>query len=200
MPFSAFEASFRHGDISRKVRSRLDWSLLERLVRDGGAAIRVRREASPAWAAAHTAYSVWYTDDSGTFADFHHPAAAPIPFHRITRHFGALPSASRATVRSMAAFFEARRGAVLPVTEIVTLELGEGRVVVLDGNHRLAAVFLKRGNRPAPLPVMFVEYRVTAPLSADLLPDLSHHRPTAAPTGAGTDGARPGGGEEAASA
>jgi hypothetical protein len=65
------------------------------------------------------------------------------------------------------------------VVEIVTLTLSSEETLVLDGNHRLAAIYRTRPGWQEPVAVRIVEYRIGISTSygEDLLPDLVHHLP-----------------------
>jgi hypothetical protein len=67
--------------------------------------------------------------------------------------------------------FEHVLAAVPPRLCLPTLDLGEGRRLVLDGNHRLVALLRLVAAGSA---AVVREFRVSAPLDPDLLPDLRH--------------------------
>jgi hypothetical protein len=175
IPFGPFERSYRYGDVSGRIRALLDWGLLQDYVDRGEASIEIYRHWAPRWLESHVAFSVWYITDEGEFATYTNPASRPISFREIDEIHDVLPRESMAAIESVSRWLEIRRDGVLPTTEIVTMEISPGRVLVLDGNHRLAAISRRRSSWPIPLQVNLVEYRIIAPDDVRLLPDLRFH-------------------------
>lgn len=175
IPFDNFEHNFRSGANGKIVRSLLNWDLLRTLHGIGEAEVSVHTEVSITWLRSREVFSVWYKDRKSNFTEYHSEGARPVKFNEIDRIYRTLPPESQASIASMALNFEVQRIGSLPSTEVVTLSLPHGRTLVLDGNHRLASMVLNRGRRPVPIPVNIIEYRISAPLVGDLLPDLEHH-------------------------
>lgn len=182
VPLGSFERHFRHGDVSQRIRVMLDWERLREHVDVGRARVELHRHWSVQWFETHEVYSVWYARDDGDegmrFVGYSDPGARPMPFSRVHEYFPALPAVRTTAIESMARQLEQRPQGTLPTAEIVTLLIGPKRLLVLDGNHRVAAIRYGRGDPHAmPLPVTLVEYRIIAPHDPTLLPDLTHHLP-----------------------
>lgn len=176
VPFGPFEKSFRRGEIGQRIRVLLNWELLRQQTDSGAGRIRVHHEWSIAWLESHEIFSVWYATTENTFAEYYSDDVHPIRFHDIDDYFDNLPEHSRATIDSMAGALEVRSHGSLPQVAIVTIKLPMNRLLVIDGNHRIAAICRSRPNRTGPITATIVEYRIEAPIDPDLLPDLSHHQ------------------------
>ncbi len=179
VPITNFERSFRRGDVSHRIRSRLDWDLLRHYVDAGQARVQVVRAWSGDWLGENEVISVWYARIDHTAPDFASATwrdsdVEPIRMSQVRDYFHAMPDARRAGIESMGRSLSIRPEGGLPVIEVVTIQLAAGRLLVIDGNHRVAAV--ARPER-APLPVTVIEYRIVAPQDGDLLPDLKYFYP-----------------------
>lgn len=180
VPFTAFEQSFRYPKDREGVRPLLSWDLLRDHVEDGRARITVQRAGSENWLAKRTAYSVWYAKNrrlpqQGLRVAEHTVAdAMPIPHNHIDQYHTILPKGTQSTIESLAVQLEIHPDGRDPTVEIMTFQLTDDEIIVLDGNHRLAARYYNRDDRP--LPARLVEYCIEAPLDPELLPDLARHK------------------------
>ena len=176
IPYEAFERSFRHGDVNQRVRVLLNWDLLGRLVCNGGASITLYRNWSSELIESHRVFSVWYVNESNSFAGYHEGQVKPVLFKEIDKYFEILPVESREAIDSMARWLEHRPDSSLPKVEIVTMEVGRNDIIVLDGNHRMASLAHSRPRR-SRITAITCEYRIRVEigLNEDLLPDLCHY-------------------------
>lgn len=181
VPFEPFEKSFSKGEVGQRIRAQLNWELLRRHIESGRARITVHRAWSIAWLDSYEVFSVWYTTVEKVFAAYDAAGVRPIRFSDIDDYFGALSEQSRATIESMADSLQLRPHAILPQVEIVTVRLSRDQLLVIDGNHRVAAIRRGRPHRAGPIPATIVEYRIDAPLDPELLPDLAHHQRVGTP-------------------
>jgi hypothetical protein len=177
VPFTSFEKSFRRGDVSQRIRVRLDWDRLISYIEDGAATIRTHRHWSADWLKQNRIFSVWYTrTDTGLFAEYLDQNILPISHEKINEYLEILPMDIRSGIESMADYLKLRPDGVLPTVEIVTFEISDHNLLVLDGNHRVAAIAKGQNGSTYPLLVNIVEYRISAPVDPELLPDLIHHQ------------------------
>ncbi|QIJ62017.1 hypothetical protein [Streptomyces sp. JB150] len=149
------------------VRVALDWPRLAALHRTG--AVRVVREdhALDRLPPPYAYYAPWYADPAGRPTDYRAADARPLNSADLARTGQGLTEEQRHRVGHFErALAEAPLRLCLP-----TLDLGEGRRLVLDGNHRLVALLRLVATGPG---AAVHEFRVSAPLDPKLLPDLHH--------------------------
>ena len=178
VPFVTFERSFRSGDLGTRVRVLLDWNLLGRYVMVGQAEITVLRATSHDWLRDGLVYAPWYVRADGAFAEFSANHVRPLTLNEIDDVESALPADSKERIATMQRWLASSRATDggPPIVEIVTIVLkARATLLVLDGNHRLAAIYRARRGWQEPVAARIVEYRICAPLEPDLIPDLAHH-------------------------
>ena len=157
-------ATIRFDDFERlfgppMIRVLLNWDALRELE----APIRLLEAGS--WSDVSAWFSPWYEDEQGTALDYSDSVKPPLRFSEMSAR--AQGTAARwERVRRIAADMSGMAPSVLFVA---TYDLGSGVQLVLDGNHRLAALTVGRlsGWRVAAL-------SVRGPVSASMLPDLRH--------------------------
>lgn len=175
VPLGAFERSFRWGDVGQRVRTLLDWDLLHEFDDTSQLTITVHDHYSLDWLNRHEIFAVWYMTKDDQFAEYFEENVRPVKLNDVGGVLGSLSQANRANIESMARWLERLIDGQLPTTEVVTLQLTPSRLLVLDGNHRVAAIQHGSQTRPGPLPVTIIEHRIQAPLDHRLLPDLEVH-------------------------
>ncbi|MFF6916960.1 hypothetical protein [Streptomyces sp. NPDC012466] len=112
-------------------------------------------------------YAPWYADPAGRPTDYRALDARPLNSAELAVTGRGLTEEQRLRVGR---FEQALAGRPLPLC-LPTLDLGEERRLVLDGNHRLIALLRLVAAGSA---AVVREFRVSAPLDPDLLPDLRH--------------------------
>lgn len=157
VPTDLFVRAFR-----RHLRVRFAWDRLER----ERWPIRLEVADSPrdleGW------YTPWYLRD-GEESGFGDAGADPIALTDLPRVLGSLKASRRARIEALAASFSGSREPVQ--LTVATYTLGRGELLVLDGNHRLAAVLVGGGS------FTLMVFTIAGPLDADVLPDIQHWLP-----------------------
>ncbi|MEU6403938.1 hypothetical protein [Streptomyces sp. NPDC046985] len=160
MGLDDFVGRFRAG-----VRAELDWTRLaaERVetgveTLDGAAARRRLAEL----------YTVWYADGAGTESRWDAPGSRPLRVATAARALSAWPEERRRAVASVTRSFAAGRGPL--ALTLPTYQVGEGRHVLLDGNHRAVAAHLT-----ADRDVRLTLWSLSGPVCEAILPDLRHY-------------------------
>ncbi|MFB9386222.1 hypothetical protein ACFFTK_23975 [Pseudonocardia petroleophila] len=176
IPFEIFRASYENGDVYNRIQVGLKWQVLAEQIQQG-AKITVHRAFSVKWFEENTVLSVWCAAPDGGPSDSAAPGAKPVEFDDTRAYMAALEANSTFRVGEMASALGQKPGGKIQTTVLVTLELGPNRLLVLDGNHRAAAIRRGRGDG-RPLEVQIVECRITgASLDEQMLPDLRLHPP-----------------------
>lgn len=174
-----FEKTFRRGDLGYRVRVELNWELLQQYVEQHGADLTVHRASSHDWIGGRRIVAPWYHRANGTFALYSDDDVHPIIHNEIDDAIDILPPESRDRISNMQQWLSSARASDggPSIVEIVTLSLNSEKTLVLDGNHRLAAIYRARSGWQEPVAVRIVEYRIEIrlPYGKDLLPDLVHH-------------------------
>jgi len=178
VPLDVFERTFRRGDLCYRVRVQLNWDLLRQYVEQGEAHLTVHQASSHDWLGEQYTYAPWYLRTDGTFALYSESDVRPVTHNEIDDIIDFLPSESKDRILTMQKWLASARAddGGPPVVEIVTLKLQPPDRLVLDGNHRLAAIYRTRIGWQEPVAARIVEYRIFAPYDDHLLPDLAHHR------------------------
>lgn len=172
VPFENFRSAFFRGDVQERIRAMLDWETLEQELENDVAELAMVREWSVNWLRDNKVLTVWHALPSGEYCDFYQDGAAPIPLGEISSRFESLPSDTRATINLIGRTFNfrtSRRG--LHIAEIVTLQLEDESLLILDGNHRMSAVVRGPDSHRGPLGVQIVEYRITSKSTIPKVPE-----------------------------
>lgn len=173
VPFHIFKRAFHRGDVHERIRAFIDRKSLSSEVEQNKARIVMRRNWSVEWLEENDPQTVWYVNRRGRFSNYFTAGTRRIRVKDINRYFDALPEPTRACIKQVGATFNFRKnGRGLHVAEIVTLEVAESNLLVLDGNHRLSAVMRGSDGHEGPLGVLVVEYRITLDRDVPLVPDL----------------------------
>lgn len=176
VPFEVFRAHFTEG--ADLIRTALDWQgLSERVRRDDGsvAVTMVTTDLAPYRTEPLERYHApWYRDAARTAeAGFGDLGAVPLRHAELARDVSLLDGGRQARIAELREHYATQLTGRRPVLILATYALGADRCLVLDGNHRLAAL----GRLVAAgCPARLVEFRLTAPLDPALLPDLAHYR------------------------
>lgn len=111
-------------------------------------------------------FTVWYAGPDGADADCW-SAARPL---RVAEAGRTEPSWPAERARRIAGFERAFREAPEPARLVLpAFALGQGALLLLDGNHRAVAA------HRAGVPVRLLVYALRGPLREEILPDLRHH-------------------------
>ncbi len=178
VPFEAFREHFTRGP--DRIRVALDWDRLAALVAAGAAEVRALTiDLQPYGGTAELdAFAApWYTADGAEVA-YDHGDAVPLGFAGLAEGLGCLSEDRRARVEAIRSRYAQSDGRRIELV-LATWALPGGRRLVLDGNHRLAAL---AGLVGQGCPVTVREFRIvtTGPAPApELVPDLAHHRAAA---------------------
>ncbi|NUS11264.1 MAG: hypothetical protein HOY69_07625 [Streptomyces sp.] len=174
--FEVFRAHFTGG--ADRIRTALDWEALARLARRDSGSVRLSMAATdvpPYRVAALEGYvAPWYRDGSGTRpgeVGYDHPDAVPIRHTELAAGTDVLDEDRRERIRKLRDHYATRLDGEGVSLILATYALGPDRRLVLDGNHRLAAI---AGLVAEGCPATLVEFRLTGPLDPALLPDLIH--------------------------
>lgn len=179
VPFDAFRHHYTRG--RDRIRVRLDWDRLARLVgaHDGGVRIeRVQTAIEPRDLVALAPYHApWYHDPASPSrgeVDHDAPGAHPIRHEQAARDRTLVEPGRDARITAVENWYSARAISGPIHLTLATWAVAPDRILVLDGNHRLAAVARLVGDG---CPVMITEFRVTgaAGVLPPLVPDLAHH-------------------------
>ncbi|MFJ8539856.1 hypothetical protein [Streptomyces sp. NPDC093591] len=149
------------------IRVALDWEGLGTLHRAGHARIVRADSVLTGRRPPCDYYAPWYADPSGRPTDYRAADARPLCHADLSAHGQGLTADQRERV----GYFERALATQTTRLCLPTLDLGGGRCLVLDGNHRLIAALRLAA---AGTPRRISEFRVTLPLDRSLLPDLRH--------------------------
>ncbi|MEV7030161.1 hypothetical protein AB0N99_08020 [Streptomyces sp. NPDC093272] len=159
MSLEDFEARFRPG-----IRAELDWIALAEFRAHVQVATFVGDEAKQRLAALFT---VWYADPTGADSSWKGPGSRPLRVGEVDRTLHSWPDSRRRTVTALTQAFSASPE---PVSlNVPAYQVGGGRHVLLDGNHRAVAV------HQAAVGVHLTVCSLVAPVRESILPDLRHH-------------------------
>jgi hypothetical protein len=187
IPLDVFEKTFRRGDLGYRVRVKLNWDLLRQYVEQCAADLTVHRAYSYDWVGERRIIAPWYRRTDGTFALYSESDVRPIAHNEIDDVMDILPPESKDRIIDMQRWLSSARAddGGPAMVEIVTLSLSPEETLVLDGNHRLAAIYCARSGWHEPVAARIVEYRIgiSLPYGHDLLPDLVHHVMRTDPSG-----------------
>ncbi|RFU40069.1 hypothetical protein DZF91_19085 [Actinomadura logoneensis] len=113
--------------------------------------------------------TVWYATASGHQTEWNHPEAVTHTVRQASDVLKRWDRERRDTLDRLVRCFRAQDEPVQLV--LPALALDDGRALILDGTHRAVAAY------HAGVPVTALVYALRAPLSARMLPDLTHHLP-----------------------
>jgi hypothetical protein len=107
----------------------------------------------------------WYLGDTGQEVPYSANAAYPVVLDQIPEVICTLNRNRQKSIGEYAQHFSGK-----PLVELAapSFDLGNGRQLILDGNHRLSALFITK----TPFVVTF--YSVQGPKEPNCLPDLIH--------------------------
>ncbi|MFI9454677.1 hypothetical protein [Amycolatopsis sp. NPDC052450] len=155
MDTSAFALIFGDG----VVRAKLDW---QRVVDECVVEERYSRSRKELGELC----TVWYADESGRDARYDHPGARPLRVSEVAITEASWP---RARASMIAALREQYTRTARPVQLTLPGYRVGDEVVLLDGNHRVAAAYL------ADADTRFILYLLCGPTDSGMLPDLRHY-------------------------
>lgn len=176
VPFDVFRAHFTEG--ADRIRTTLDWEALSEMARRDDGTVRlsmITTELTPYRPTALEGYHApWYRDASwsGEVAYDQHDAV-PIRHTELVTDFSVLKIDRRLRIGALRDQYATRLDDQGVELILATYALGPDRFLVLDGNHRLTALaqLVAKG-----CPARLIEFRLTAPVSPAILPDLIHYR------------------------
>ena len=142
------------------VRVRLDWSGLQ------SRTTRVSHQVVGDLTDTLHWYTPWYLGKDGSETGHEDPSGQPIPLRELPETWRRLRSTRRRRVQNLIESFESGPQPIQIVT--LTYAVGNGSFLILDRNHRLAALTLK------PLDFRVLQINIEGPLDPDLLPDLRY--------------------------
>jgi hypothetical protein len=142
------------------VRVHLNWKLVEEHGWPVHVSVVSNIEHFRSW------YSPWYTDATGHEVDWEHPGASVISVGNVPERLTALKPDRAEKIRMLAEAYENEPQPVQLVTALYAL--GRSKYLVLDGNHRLAA--LSFGGCDARI----MSVALHGPVDESVLPDLRH--------------------------
>ncbi|MHC3469290.1 hypothetical protein ACYF6T_11285 [Streptomyces sp. 7R007] len=176
VPFDVFRAHFTKGP--DRIRTSLDWPALTEMAGRGDGTVRLSMVSTdiPPYTLTTLAgyHAPWYRDGSGSGeVRYDHPDAVPIRHAELAADASVLREDRRSRIRVLREHYSARLDGEGLSLILATFALGPDRCLVLDGNHRLTAVtqLVAQG-----CPARLIEYRLTAPVSSAVLPDLIHYQ------------------------
>ncbi|MGW7054533.1 hypothetical protein [Streptomyces sp. NPDC054888] len=175
VPFEVFRTHFTQG--ADRIRTTLAWDVLAEMATNGSGAVRLEmvstNVSSYDLSPLEGYFAPWYHDGSGEVG-YDHQDAVPIRHIELATDLSRLYETRRSGVTALRNHYGSRVDGQRISLVLATYSLGEGRHLVLDGNHRLTALaqLVAQG-----CPVRVTEYRLTAPLEPSILPDLAHHQP-----------------------
>ncbi|MEW9532673.1 hypothetical protein [Microbispora sp. NPDC049125] len=167
VPYEAFKRSFQTEP--HKIRVLLDWSMLDAHHQAGDVKVTLHIHGSPR--DFHDTFAPWYHRDHLHEAEFDDPDARPWRFSEPDAGSRWLSSEHQEKIEHFLHDYRRTEPSQPLRLSLATLDLGDTRALVLDGNHRLAAI-LRMAMRSHRIRV--AEFRLSAPLSRRLLPDLTH--------------------------
>lgn len=175
VPFEVFHAHFTEG--ADRIRTTLDWQALSEMARRDNGTVRlsmISTDLAPYGLAALEGYHApWYRDASRSGeVEYDHRAAMPIRHTELVTDLSVLQGDRRSRIGALRDQYATQldgRGVSLI---LATYALDPDRSLVLDGNHRLTALaqLVAKG-----CPARLIEFRLTAPVSSAILPDLIHY-------------------------
>lgn len=186
VPMSALVGQYR----DRDMRVLLNWQLLIRTEQDGGdgdaprtsavadEGVRIERHAFTELDKIPFGvyYTPWFVDPAGKSANFKDAGVEPIRFRDVNRRYADFSEVKKDRIESILRDMDHAAGVRPYRFAIATLALENGDLVVLDGNHRLAAVAQSVRRRGGVVQnVEIVEYRILTTVSEKLLPDVKWH-------------------------
>jgi hypothetical protein len=176
VPFEVFQAHFTEG--ADRIRTALDWEALSELAqRDDGTVelSMVVTDLTPYRPDMLEGYHApWYRDGAGYGeVGYDHRDAEPVRHAELATDLSVLQDDRQLRIGELRDRFATQidgRGVSLI---LATYALGPDRYLVLDGNHRLTALaqLVAKG-----CPARLIEFRLTAPVSSAILPDLIHYQ------------------------
>lgn len=168
IPFATFRSLV--ATPPNEVRVQLAWGALS----DLAAAGRVTVTAAPLLPDHDLGrlFAPWYRSAATGQVDWDTPGARPYSFAEIADDVSGLSAEHRASIAGIGRAFAA--SPVAPRFSVATYAVGDGRELVLDGNHRIAAVVRSTHLRERAVVTRMV---LKAPVNPDLLPDLRHWSP-----------------------
>ncbi|WP_432925726.1 hypothetical protein ACQPZZ_33605 [Microbispora sp. CA-135349] len=167
IPYEAFRRFFRHEP--HEIRVLLDWERLDRHHEAGEVRVSLRMHRSDR--GFHEVFAPWYHQDHTRPADFGEPGARPWRFSELAACDRGLSPTHQEKIRHFIGAYRDDEPSRPLHLSLATLDLLSGRSLVLDGNHRLAAILrLARESHE----IRISEFRISVPLSRGLLPDLTH--------------------------
>ncbi|MGW1587939.1 hypothetical protein [Streptomyces sp. NPDC002386] len=176
VPFEVFKAHFTEG--ADRIRTSLDWTALSEMVRRDDGTVRlsmISTELTPYRLSDLGGYHApWYRDASGSGeVEYDHADAVPIRHAELVTDLSVLRGERRSRIEALRDQYATRLDGPGVSLTLATYALGPGRSLVLDGNHRLTALaqLVAKG-----CPVRLIEFRLTAPVSSAILPDLIHYQ------------------------
>lgn len=172
--YSVFEKSYRQPtSLGNSIRVKLNWTRLKMLMDKGSAHIVFHRILSYEFSAERKFYFAWYVKNN-QFCSFDVPGSRPIKLTEINHLSSLLPPSYQKCITRMQERLERRVNGIIPIEPIVTLGLNETEAIILDGNHRIAAIFKFREGWDTVIPVWIVEYRIESNDLTGLLADLRY--------------------------
>jgi hypothetical protein len=150
-----------------EVRVMLDWTRLGQLATAG--LVHVHRLALTPGHDLSLLFAPWYRTPSRGDVAWDTAGARPYSIAEVVADGSGLGAAHRAKIAGIRRAM--RTLATVGPLAVPTYAVGAGRELVLDGNHRLAAL---AGDADLWRRAQVERYVVTGPVTADLLPDLRH--------------------------
>jgi len=175
IPFYVFERKFRQGDAGNIIRVMINWDFLKKQFEESKAVIKIIRNDSNLFLQDRTVYSPWYTNENDQFVDYNFPNSNPLAYNQPQNYLNVLPKEHLIRIHELQKFLRMHPNGKIPTIQIITLRLANDKVLVLDGNHRIAAVFVEQSEWENPISAHFVEYQVCTESIEKLLPDFNLH-------------------------
>ena len=161
VPFDVFQSHFRStgGDA---IRVLFDWAAFEVLSLTGDAKIhRIDSVQNPDWLL--DAYTPWYLDGRGEAVSWDTPGAVAQTVRAASARKWSDVGDRESNIESIKAGLLSRQANGRPdLSAVATLQFSGGKVLVLDGSHRLCAWARRLNNCDPRSLTQFVEYRIVA--------------------------------------
>lgn len=142
------------------VRVQLRWATLELAMQSGTA--KASLDNAPEWIP-EALYAPWYKDSMGKPVSYDTIDARPWRYDELTAARPRQPFDYSTPEEDLSSSI-----AIAQESKILTLDVGNGEQLVLDGNHRL----MLRLGCLASYDITMTQYRVEAPLELRLVPDV----------------------------